>query len=83
MPGTDKDRHVPAAVNGAGLSPSIELKPDDCRFSRVGGDHRGAPGRSAAVQTEAGFDVIIPGAVFSLVLSFPSSMLRREKTGEN
>jgi len=32
LPGTDEDRHAPAAAVGASLSPGVEVEPDDCRF---------------------------------------------------
>lgn len=57
LPSADEDPHASAAADGAGLPPGVEIKPDDCRFGRIRGDHPGAPGRGAAVQTEVGVDV--------------------------
>jgi hypothetical protein len=48
-----------------------------CGFSGVGSDHPGAPGGSAAVQTQAGADVIIVDIVGRGVIFTPPLLLSR------
>jgi hypothetical protein len=50
----NEDRFAPTAADGTGLSPGIEVEPDDRRLSRVRGDHPGTPGRGAAIPAECG-----------------------------
>ena len=54
MPGIDEDRHAAIAVDSVGISPVVEVEPNDCRFGRVVWDHPDAPGGGTAVSTEVG-----------------------------
>jgi len=49
----NEDRYAPVRADGAGVSPRAQAQPDDRGPGGVESDHPGAPGRSAAVPTEA------------------------------